>query len=226
MQAPTDRLVAETLAKSGLIWVSSSAGSSPVWHVVVEGVVYVVSGPGEQFCPPHKGHARVATRAKETRERLATFEVDVSRVSPQDDDWEGATEALRAARLNAPDDDVVARWREAGVILRLRPDPASVVVRGEQLPAPQTSQNEAAPPRAADSATSDTGTSDPATSGPALDRPELAAQRAPHQRVAEDGLGGTAQDKRQNTTGTSPSEPPASPRLGSGDDGGAAKVGP
>lgn len=141
MSIPADRLVAEALSKSGLLWLTSPAGSSPVWHAAVDRVAYVVTGPGEQPCPPHidvTDVVDVVARAKESRARLADFRASLSVLTPQDEDWERATFALRAGRLNAPAGDLVGRWRSDNTILRLVPDLATVVVRGRSLDAPTT----------------------------------------------------------------------------------------
>lgn len=137
MTIPADRLVAEALSKSGLLWVSSDAGSSPVWYAHNDGVAYLVSGPGEQFCPPHQGVVNVVARSKDTRARLACFDAVAQTVAPTDDEWEQATSALKAGRLNATDSDMVSRWAVEGTVLKLVPDLATVVVRGELLAAPQ-----------------------------------------------------------------------------------------
>lgn len=136
MSVPTDRLVAEALAKSGLLWLSSPAGSSPVWHAHVGGIAYVVTGEGEQETPIHSGPVHVITRSKESRARLISFEAEATRLLPEDEDWEAATFALVAGRLNAPTDDLVERWRESGYIMRISPDVHSVVMRGELLDGP------------------------------------------------------------------------------------------
>ena len=78
----TDRLVTEALAKSGLLWITSTAGSAPVWHVHLAGVAYTVSGPGEQFSPEHLGRVEVVARSKESRARLVSFEADADVITP------------------------------------------------------------------------------------------------------------------------------------------------
>lgn len=211
MSAPTDRLVAEALAKSGLLWLTSEAGSAPCWHAVVEGVAYVVHGPGEQDIPPHSGRTSVVARAKESRSRLVSFDAGASRVDPSDDDWEAATAALKAGRLNAPAGDLVARWREECTVLRLVPDLSTVVLRGRLLPAPEHAGGHELPdvpqqtPGDRPDGVSHAG--GPAVSAEAsAERVNRSARRAD----AHPGDGGRT----------------ASPDAGSGDDGGAAKVSP
>lgn len=132
----TDRLVTEALAKSGLLWITSTAGSAPVWHVHLAGVAYTVSGPGEQFSPEHLGRVEVVARSKESRARLVSFEADADVITPEDEVWEVATFALKAGRLNAPAHDIVARWAQECRVTRFTPDLATVVLRGERLDAP------------------------------------------------------------------------------------------
>ena len=136
MTAAADRIVSEALAKSGLLWITSPAGSSPVWHAQIDGVAYVVSGEGEQFMPEHLGPVQVVTRSKDTRARLASFEAEASVASPDDDDWDAAVAALVAGRLNAPTGDTATRWTSNNRITRITPDLATVMVRGQVLPGP------------------------------------------------------------------------------------------
>lgn len=189
-----DRLVHEALAKSGLLWITSAAGSAPAWHVAVDGVAYTVAGPGEQNIPAHEGRVEVVTRSKETRARLATFEADADVVTPQDADWEAATFALKAGRLNAPAHDVVARWQQECRITRYVPDAATVDLRGERLapPAEQTpgSPSEATATPSADAPTtkgagteSSSPTADLGTAAPGEPRPAAAAAEREHRSV-------------------------------------------
>lgn len=214
MSAPTDRLVAEALAKSGLLWLTSAAGSAPCWHVVVDGVAYVVTGPGEQYSPVHVRRTSVVARAKESRARLVAFDAEASVVSPEDDDWEAATGALKVGRLNAPGGDIVARWREEATVLRLVPDLTTVVLRGQKLP----------PPAAESGSTSETPTPAQQTPGDRPDdgrRPASGPTRSA--RAAAERANRAAQRADEQATNESG---PASPEAGSGDDGGAAKVSP
>ena len=208
MSAPTDRLVAEALAKSGLLWLTSAAGSAPCWHVVVDGVAYVVTGPGEQYSPVHVGRTSVVARIDALYFEKPYF------VSPEDDDWEAATGALKVGRLNAPGGDIVARWREEATVLRLVPDLTTVVLRGQKLP----------PPAAESGSTSDTPTPAQQTPGDRPDdgrRPASGPTRSA--RAAAERANRAAQRADEQATNESG---PASPEAGSGDDGGAAKVSP
>lgn len=132
----TERLVSEALAKSGLLWVSSPAGSAPVWHVAEGTHAYVVSGPDEQFSPEHDGRAHVVTRSKESRARLLSFDADVTALDPAGEEWASAAASLAGSRLNAPAGDTVARWREHNRIVRITANLTAVTLRGELLPAP------------------------------------------------------------------------------------------
>ena len=171
MTAPADRLITEALAKSGVLWLTSAAGSAPVWYAHIEDKAYVVSGPGEQFCPPHRGPVEVVTRSKDTRARLASFTARAEPVHESDDDFEAAVSALASGRLNAPAEDLLARWRSECEILRLTPDLTSVVVRGKLLgdPAPP-SPNAEEPQRA-----------HPVTSTPSTETATPTASTADHQ---------------------------------------------
>lgn len=211
MSAPTDRLVAEALAKSGLLWLTSDAGSAPCWYAVVDGVAYLVTGPGEQYSPEHSGRTAVVARAKESRARLVSFDAEASRVSPDDEDWDAATTALKAGRLNAPSGDLIARWRDECTIIRLVPDLASVDLRGHRLPAPVDTQDvgdvEQRTPGDIADGSADGGPGGPSRSAAvAAERENRAAQRA---------------DAAATDAGAR-----ASGAAGSGDDGGAAKVSP
>lgn len=140
MSIPTDRLVAEALAKSGLLWIRSIAGEAPVWFASVDGIAYVVSGEGEQASPDHDGVCEVIARSKESRARLISFDAVADRMSPEDDDWAAATSALKAGRLNAPAGDLVERWARSGCVTRIRPDLRTVVLRGQLLSGPDQPQ--------------------------------------------------------------------------------------
>lgn len=222
MSAPTERLVAEALAKSGLLWLTSEAGSAPCWHACVDGVAYVVTGPGEQFCPLHCGRTSAVARAKESRARLIAFEADVRALEPDDEEWATAAEALKAGRLNAPAGDLVARWREEATVLRVTPDLATVVLRGELLPAPLNA--------AGSEDAGDAGVAAPADTNP-VDLPDGAelpgGARAPRAAAAAQRTHDAAERAdAQATPAAPPPSPPPSPEAGTGDDGGAARVAP
>ena len=103
-------LFAEAASKSGLLWVDVPGDRAwPFWHAWAQDTVYAVSGPGEQSLPWLPDEVVLVARSKDTGGRLLSVHATVRTVSPEDEDWDAVTEALRAARLNATD-DVVARW--------------------------------------------------------------------------------------------------------------------
>ena len=71
----TPLLIDEATKKSGLVWVTTSAGVSPVWLLWHDGSAYVLSGPGEQPCPGLEpgGGATVTVRSKDKGSRLVTL---------------------------------------------------------------------------------------------------------------------------------------------------------
>lgn len=143
-------LVAEATRKAGLIWVrpAGEARARGVWHVWLDDIAggpaaYVVHGGAEQTLPwPVDGPVTVITRSKETGARLLAWTARASRVRPGDPDWEPATAALAAARLNAPDHATMTdRWAAESEVVRLVPT-------GEVTEAPCAASREshAAPP--------------------------------------------------------------------------------
>lgn len=154
------RLVIEALTRSGLLWVRTPPPTDaaeqaprdwPVWHVAVEGSAYVVTGPGEQPLPELPDTVMLVLRSKETRSRLLTVPASVRRVRPDDADWEPATTALKAARLN-PDvrlERIVATWAVHATVLALTPLPGDALVGAQPdegshaappLPSPATTR--------------------------------------------------------------------------------------
>jgi hypothetical protein len=114
-------LFAEAATKSGLLWVDVPGDRAwPFWHAWVEDTLYAVSGPGEQTLPWMPDEVLLIARSKDTGGRLLTVHATVRQVTPQDADWEVATEALRSARLNATD-DVLVRWAAECTVRALRP---------------------------------------------------------------------------------------------------------
>ena len=62
----------------------------------------------------------VILRSKDTGGRLLRLRAAVRELAPSTPEWEAAAELLRADRLNATG-DVLARWREGGVIHVIAP---------------------------------------------------------------------------------------------------------
>ncbi|OLP72504.1 hypothetical protein BJM39_00965, partial [Salmonella enterica subsp. enterica serovar Javiana] len=119
-------LFAEAASKSGLMWVRPPGDRAwPCWHAWADDTVYVVSGPGEQTLPWLPGEVELVLRSKDTGGRLLTVHASVREVGPQDEQWTAATDALKAARLNATD-DLVGRWARECTVRALTPFGAPV----------------------------------------------------------------------------------------------------
>ena len=114
-------LFAEAATKSGLMWVQPPGDRAwPFWHAWSDDTVYVVSGPGEQTLPWLPQDVSLLVRSKDTGGRLLTVSESVSEVRPGDERWTAATDALKAARLNAID-DLLDRWGRECAVRALTP---------------------------------------------------------------------------------------------------------
>jgi hypothetical protein len=145
----TSALIEEATKKSSLIWLSIG-GRRPraVWHIWLDGAIYLVSGGAEQ---PARGldqaaadsaPVTVTVRSKDKGGRLVTFEARPSRVEPGTEEWDAAVAELHAKRLNAPDgEQQPARWARESSVTRLVPA-GSVTERPGDMPA----GSHAAPP--------------------------------------------------------------------------------
>ncbi|MGI8888758.1 MAG: hypothetical protein ACR2GB_07290 [Nocardioidaceae bacterium] len=135
----TQALVDEAMRKSALIWLEwpGLPVGRAVWHVWLEGRAYVLTrltssmaqpdGDREQPDPGFAGGdvVLVVVRSKDNEARLVTFDAEVTLVVPADGDWQAATAALAAGRLNLRNaEDAPRRWAaDDGVrIYRLTPD--------------------------------------------------------------------------------------------------------
>ena len=126
-------LFAEAATKSGLMWVQPPGDRAwPFWHAWADETVYVVSGPGEQTLPWLPEDVRLVARSKDTGGRLLTVSASVREVRPVDEGWAAATEALKAARLNATD-DVLDRWGRECTVRALKPYGAPIEGPGSYL---------------------------------------------------------------------------------------------
>jgi hypothetical protein len=126
--ADDDRaLVDEAMKKSGLIWVTTPAMPSgrAFWHAWLAPTAYLLTGPGEQPDPdwPEGSPVSVLVRSKDNAHRLVSWDAIITRVDPADDDWDAATAALVAGRLNLRESQTApARWAEGGALVyRLQP---------------------------------------------------------------------------------------------------------
>jgi len=114
-------LFAEAAGKSGLLWIDVPGDRAwPAWHAWADDTVFVVSGPGEQTLPWLPDEVVLILRSKDTGGRLLAVHATAHAVTPDDPQWEVATEALKGSRLNATD-DVVARWATSCTVRALRP---------------------------------------------------------------------------------------------------------
>jgi len=119
-------LIEEATKKSGLVWVAGQA----LWHVWVDGAMYVVGGPGEQPLPGFAdgGTAVVTVRSKDKGGRLISWTARVSLLEPGGSAWQTAVAELKGKRLNSPDGEgVVDRWARECQVFRLAPQGVSEV---------------------------------------------------------------------------------------------------
>jgi hypothetical protein len=142
-------LFAEAATKSGLMWVQPPGDRAwPFWHAWADDTVYAVSGPGEQTLPWLPAEVHLILRSKDTGGRLLTVQATVQEIGPADQGWVAATDALRAGRLNAPD-DAVERWARECTVRALRPFGTPVEAPGSY---PTTSGAAPVPPTEATTA--------------------------------------------------------------------------
>ena len=93
--------------------------------------MFLVSGPGEQQLPWLPDEVTLILRSKDTGGRLIAVRASVRTLTTDDELWEPATQALKASRLNAVDDQV-ERSAQSCTVRALRPF-------GAPLEAPGTS---------------------------------------------------------------------------------------
>lgn len=134
-------LFAEAAGKSGVLWIEVPGDRAwPAWHAWADDTVYIVSGPGEQTLPWLPDEVVLVLRSRDTGGRLLAVRASVRTLTPDDEQWGPATEALKAGRLNATG-DVVTRWAQSCTVRALRPFGAPV-----QGPGSYPSDSGAAPP--------------------------------------------------------------------------------
>jgi len=117
-------LIAETCSKSEVIWVRPPGESrhQAAWHVWHDDGICLVYGVGEQMLPLLSGEIEVIARSRETGARLVTFVADAQALTPGGPEWQAATDALAAHRLNATDPSGARqRWAAGGLVTMLRP---------------------------------------------------------------------------------------------------------
>jgi hypothetical protein len=127
MEAKTDAAVQEGLKKGTIIWLrwKNEAGADvtmPVWFILDQGKIYVLSGERQQTIP-HATSLRsvdVIVRWKGKQARVAEIPAAV-RVLPQGPEWDTIAEKIAEKRLNIPGlpEETARRWRDECHILEL-----------------------------------------------------------------------------------------------------------
>jgi len=117
-------LIAEACSKSNVLWVRTvgSTRQHLAWHVWHEDAAYVVYGVDEQMLPLMSGQVEVVVPSKDSGARLVTFVAQADILPARSEEWEAATTALAASRLNTRDGDAQRdRWASGTLVTRLRP---------------------------------------------------------------------------------------------------------
>jgi hypothetical protein len=120
-------LVAEAMRKAAVCWLSvGGATAYPVWCAWAEGGLQVVSGPGEQPAPGLAEAATVDVTARgDHGGAIVTWPATVQRLRPDTPEWDTLVPGLAARRLNsAPTAELVRRWAQSNVVVRLIPQTA------------------------------------------------------------------------------------------------------
>ena len=143
----TSPVVDEALKKAAVVWISVDGGPAlALWCMPLDGVLIVVSGPGEQSAPGLADAERAEARLRgDTGGTIVLTEMAVERLTPGTEDWGTVAPQLANKRLNASGtaEELVARWAESGcAVVRLTPVVESATTRPD-LP----DASEAAPPR-------------------------------------------------------------------------------
>ena len=127
MEAKTDAAVQEALKKGTIIWLKwkNAAGAEitmPVWFILDQGKIYVLSGERQQTIPdaPNLRSVDVVVRWKGRNSRVAEIPASV-RVLPQGPEWDRIAEKVAEKRLNIPGlpEETARRWRDECHILEL-----------------------------------------------------------------------------------------------------------
>jgi hypothetical protein len=139
-------LVDEASKKAAVAWITVGDGPAlALWCLYLDGVLFIVSGPGEQSAP---GLADAATATVTLRGdhggRIVTWPARVTRLAPGSEQWDAVAPQVAAKRLNARGtaSQVLERWAAGCVLSRLTPADGPVEA-GEALP----DGSLAAPPR-------------------------------------------------------------------------------
>jgi hypothetical protein len=130
-----DPLVAEAVKKAAIAWLDLGRGPArALWCTWSQDALYVVCGTGEQADPGlSEVDSCVVTLRGDHLGRIVDVSAQVSRIRPDTPDWEPATTALSAKRLNASGAGTVDRWAGECAVYRLTPV-AGPARHGDQLP--------------------------------------------------------------------------------------------
>lgn len=132
---PVRALLDEALKKSGLLWLTRADAdrSHAFWHAWVDGRAYLLTGRGEQPDPHLDDGEQVLllVRSRDDAHRLLVVETVAEPVGVDDADWQAATAALAAGRLNLPRaHEAPARWAADAAVVVYRLTPADVLLEG------------------------------------------------------------------------------------------------
>jgi hypothetical protein len=126
-------LVEEAMKKAAVAWIGTPSSSPyPVWCAWLDGVLYVVSGPGEQPAPGLADSATATVTARgDHGGRIVTWPATVERVEPGGEEWTRVVPQLAGKRLNAPGgtQETASRWAAECVLSRLAPTADAVEAR-------------------------------------------------------------------------------------------------
>ena len=135
----THPVVAEAIKKAAVVWASVADGPAlALWCMPLDGSLYVVAGPGEQYAP---GLADAAEATLSLRGdhggRIVTVPAAVRRLQPGTEEWETAAPQLATKRLNASGTaaELVERWQAAGCAVVALTPAEDAGTTGADLPA-------------------------------------------------------------------------------------------
>ena len=127
MEAKTDAAVQEALKKGTIVWLrwrnaAQEEATMPVWFILNEGKLYVLSGERQQTIPDAETlrAVDVLVRWKGKNARVAEIPASV-RVLPPGPEWDTIAEKIAEKRLNIPGlpEETARRWRDECHILEL-----------------------------------------------------------------------------------------------------------
>src|SRR4051794_12288599 len=99
----TPPLADEAVEKGAVAWASVAGGAAyALWCLPLDGVLLVVTGPGEQSAPGlADADAAEVTLRGDHGGRIVTWPAQVTRLRPGTEEWENAAPLVAAKRLNA-----------------------------------------------------------------------------------------------------------------------------